>query len=222
VAPESTPEHPRADTAKCHKSSVAFTAAWSGIVCYLLQGLDEPFLEQWHQKLHQNTTPEDVTICEAYLAYLHSGNHDDYWRVLWDNGRITKEHLEGLNIPIKGEGALSCYNMRYIVHLSACGTMAASQRSTWSASISPSRVSVETCYNTFNMCYSDVPLSHGVLAFLRAWPAEQQLHLLGLTMFDSHSAYFCHCSCSVAAAPAPHDQRVQGLPVDAQDLPLRC
>eukprot|EP00882_Tetradesmus_deserticola_P000936 GHRQ01001016.1.p1 GENE.GHRQ01001016.1~~GHRQ01001016.1.p1 ORF type:complete len:749 (+),score=345.34 GHRQ01001016.1:55-2301(+) len=64
-------------------------------------GIDEPFLEQWHQKLHQNTTPEDVTICEAYLAYLHSGNHDDYWRVLWDNGRITKEHLEGLNIPIK-------------------------------------------------------------------------------------------------------------------------
>ncbi|KAF6251712.1 glutathione synthetase ATP-binding domain-like protein [Scenedesmus sp. NREL 46B-D3] len=71
-------------------------------------GLDEPFLEQWHQKLHQNTTPEDVTICEAYLAYLHSGNHDDYWRVLWDNGRITKEHLEGLNIPIKGAARQCC------------------------------------------------------------------------------------------------------------------
>jgi alpha-glucan,water dikinase len=37
------------------------------------QGHDEPFIEQWHQKLHQNTTPEDVTICEAYLAFLHSG-----------------------------------------------------------------------------------------------------------------------------------------------------
>uniref|UniRef100_A0A383WLS7 Uncharacterized protein n=1 Tax=Tetradesmus obliquus TaxID=3088 RepID=A0A383WLS7_TETOB len=64
-------------------------------------GIDEPFLEQWHQKLHQNTTPEDVSICEAYLAYLHSGNHDDYWRVLWDHGKITKERLEGMNIPIK-------------------------------------------------------------------------------------------------------------------------
>lgn len=64
-------------------------------------GHDEPFLEQWHQKLHQNTTPEDVTICEAYLAYLHSGNHDDYWRVLWDNGRITKERLETMHNPIK-------------------------------------------------------------------------------------------------------------------------
>jgi alpha-glucan,water dikinase len=64
-------------------------------------GHDEPFLEQWHQKLHQNTTPEDVTICEAYLAYLHSGNHDDYWRVLWDNGKITKERLETMHNPIK-------------------------------------------------------------------------------------------------------------------------
>ncbi|KAF8071284.1 R1 [Scenedesmus sp. PABB004] len=64
-------------------------------------GHDEPFLEQWHQKLHQNTTPEDVTICEAYLAFLHSGSHDDYWRVLWENGRITREHLEGMHIPLK-------------------------------------------------------------------------------------------------------------------------
>jgi hypothetical protein len=43
----------------------------SACVVLCLQGLDEPFLEQWHQKLHQNTTPEDVTICEAYLAFLH-------------------------------------------------------------------------------------------------------------------------------------------------------
>ncbi|KAI8469254.1 MAG: glutathione synthetase ATP-binding domain-like protein [Monoraphidium minutum] len=64
-------------------------------------GLDEPFLEQWHQKLHQNTTQEDVAICEAYLAFLHSGNHDDYWRVLWERGNITKEYLENMNIPIK-------------------------------------------------------------------------------------------------------------------------
>jgi alpha-glucan,water dikinase len=42
------------------------------------QGLDEPFLEQWHQKLHQATSPEDVIIAEAYLAYLHSANHDDW------------------------------------------------------------------------------------------------------------------------------------------------
>ncbi|GIM14936.1 hypothetical protein Vretimale_17803 [Volvox reticuliferus] len=64
-------------------------------------GHDEPFLEQWHQKLHTNTSPDDVTICEAYLAFLHSGNHDDYWRVLWDNGRLTREKLESWSKPIK-------------------------------------------------------------------------------------------------------------------------
>jgi hypothetical protein len=96
-----------------------------------------------------------VTICEAYLAYLHSGNHDDYWRVLWDNGRITKEHLEGLNIPIKGEGLLHCYDLCYIVIIcvtlllywccaSMGGTAVASQRSTWRDSSSPSRV--RDCY----------------------------------------------------------------------------
>lgn len=31
------------------------------------QGIEEHFLEQWHQKLHTNTTPEDVTICEVSL-----------------------------------------------------------------------------------------------------------------------------------------------------------
>ncbi|GLC52406.1 Phosphoglucan, water dikinase, chloroplastic [Pleodorina starrii] len=63
-------------------------------------GHDEPFLEQWHQKLHTNTSPDDVTICEAYLAFLHSGNHDDYWRVLWDNGRLTRDKMESWSKPI--------------------------------------------------------------------------------------------------------------------------
>ncbi|RMZ55539.1 hypothetical protein APUTEX25_000122 [Auxenochlorella protothecoides] len=31
------------------------------------------WMEQWHQKLHNNTTPDDVPICEAYLAFLESG-----------------------------------------------------------------------------------------------------------------------------------------------------
>lgn len=27
-------------------------------------------MEQWHQKLHNNTSPDDVAICRALLAYL--------------------------------------------------------------------------------------------------------------------------------------------------------
>ncbi len=29
-------------------------------------------MEQWHQKLHNNTSPDDVVICEALLAYLRA------------------------------------------------------------------------------------------------------------------------------------------------------
>ena len=36
-------------------------------------GLEEPFLEQWHQKLHTATTPEDVTICEARAGGVVEG-----------------------------------------------------------------------------------------------------------------------------------------------------
>jgi len=39
------------------------------------------FIEEWHQKLHNNSTPDDIIICEAYLAFLHSGgNLDEFWR----------------------------------------------------------------------------------------------------------------------------------------------
>ena len=45
------------------------------------------FYEQWHQKLHNNTTPEDIPICEALLAYLKSGGDmSKYWDHLKRNG----------------------------------------------------------------------------------------------------------------------------------------
>lgn len=51
------------------------------------------FYEEWHQKLHNNTTPDDIYICEALLAYLKSGgNTAKYWEVLHANG-IDKERL---------------------------------------------------------------------------------------------------------------------------------
>lgn len=73
------------------------------LVHLLPQGIEDHFLEQWHQKLHTNTTPEDITICEAYLAFLHSGSMDDFWRVAWDNGRITPESLATMDHPITGQ-----------------------------------------------------------------------------------------------------------------------
>ena len=61
------------------------------------------WMEEWHQKLHNNTTPDDIVICEAYLAFLKSDmDVSEYWRVLSENG-VTRERLESFERPIKVE-----------------------------------------------------------------------------------------------------------------------
>lgn len=56
-------------------------------------GIECPFIEQWHQKLHTNSAPDDITICEGYLAFLSSGNVDDLWRTIWERGHISRDDL---------------------------------------------------------------------------------------------------------------------------------
>lgn len=47
------------------------------------------WMEDWHQKLHNNTTPDDVAICEAFIAFLKSsGDNGAYWSVLSDAGKL--------------------------------------------------------------------------------------------------------------------------------------
>ena len=61
------------------------------------------FYEQWHQKLHNNTTPDDIPICEALLAYLKSGgNMVKYWEVLNNNG-IDGKRLQSYERKITEE-----------------------------------------------------------------------------------------------------------------------
>lgn len=67
-----------------------------------LQGIEDHFIEQWHQKLHTNTTPEDISICEAYIGCLCSGYPDDFWRLLWENNHITRDQLANMDRPITG------------------------------------------------------------------------------------------------------------------------
>lgn len=58
------------------------------------------WMEEFHQKLHNNTTPDDVGICEAYLAFLRSnGDMGSYWGTLSDHG-INRERLESFDRPI--------------------------------------------------------------------------------------------------------------------------
>ncbi len=59
------------------------------------------FLEEWHQKLHNNTTPDDIVICEAYLAFLHgSGDVGQFYDTL-SRGGIDRERLRGFERPIR-------------------------------------------------------------------------------------------------------------------------
>ena len=61
------------------------------------------FLEEWHQKLHNNTTPDDVVICEAYLEFLRShGSHDAFYQTLQAGG-VTRQRLESFERPIRSQ-----------------------------------------------------------------------------------------------------------------------
>jgi alpha-glucan,water dikinase len=59
------------------------------------------FIEEWHQKLHNNTTPDDVVICQAYLAFLRSnGQLDTFYRTL-EQGGVSRTRLHSFERPIK-------------------------------------------------------------------------------------------------------------------------
>lgn len=61
------------------------------------------FMEEWHQKLHNNTTPDDVPICEAYIAFLRAnGDRGKFWSVLKEAG-VTRQMLEGYDRAIRTE-----------------------------------------------------------------------------------------------------------------------
>jgi alpha-glucan,water dikinase len=59
------------------------------------------FLEEWHQKLHNNTTPDDVVLCEAYIGFLKgNGDLNRFYRILGSGG-VTKDRLESYERPIR-------------------------------------------------------------------------------------------------------------------------
>jgi alpha-glucan, water dikinase len=61
------------------------------------------FLEEWHQKLHNNTTPDDLVICEAYLAFLRShGSLDSFYQTL-EAGGVTRQRLQSFERPIRSQ-----------------------------------------------------------------------------------------------------------------------
>ena len=68
------------------------------------------FMEEWHQKLHNNTTPDDVVICEAYLEFLRTdGQAERFYEVLAAGG-VTRQRLESFERPIRSQP-------RFVPHL---------------------------------------------------------------------------------------------------------
>ena len=59
----------------------------------------DSFYEQWHQKLHNNTTPDDIVICQALVNFLRTNNMAEYHNTL-KYGGITKERLESFERKI--------------------------------------------------------------------------------------------------------------------------
>ena len=63
-------------------------------------GLKGGMVEQWHQKLHNNSSPDDVVICRALLAYVRSGRDEAaYWRAL-EAGGVTRQRLASFDRAI--------------------------------------------------------------------------------------------------------------------------
>ncbi|KAA8529608.1 hypothetical protein F0562_034292 [Nyssa sinensis] len=60
-------------------------------------------MEEWHQKLHNNTSPDDVVICQALIDYIKCDfDISVYWKTLNENG-ITKERLLSYDRAIHSE-----------------------------------------------------------------------------------------------------------------------
>ena len=63
-------------------------------------GIEDPFLEEWHQKLHSCSTPEDITICEAYIFFQETNSHDLFYKALWERRGISVDFLRNMPHPL--------------------------------------------------------------------------------------------------------------------------
>ncbi len=58
------------------------------------------FMEEWHQKLHNNATADDIVICEAYLEFLKSNGDPDLFHKTLEQGGVSSKRLESYERPI--------------------------------------------------------------------------------------------------------------------------
>ncbi|MGA1843378.1 MAG: phosphohistidine-like domain-containing protein [bacterium] len=63
-------------------------------------GIDDPFIEEWHQKLHSCCTPEDIGICEAYILFQETNSSDLFYKMLWERNGISVDYLRHMPRPL--------------------------------------------------------------------------------------------------------------------------
>ena len=61
------------------------------------------FMEEWHQKLHNNTTSDDVVLCEAYLEFLKTDGDLGLFYKRLEEGGVSRERLKSYERPIKSD-----------------------------------------------------------------------------------------------------------------------
>jgi len=64
-------------------------------------GIDDPFIEEWHQKLHSWCTPEDIAICEAYILFQETNSLDLFYKTLWERNGISIDYLKHMARPLR-------------------------------------------------------------------------------------------------------------------------
>lgn len=64
-------------------------------------------MEEWHQKLHNNTSPDDVVICEALIAFIQADlNIAAYWGTL--EVRVSGLYFSCRNLKLQGNSFKAC------------------------------------------------------------------------------------------------------------------
>jgi len=74
------------------------------------------FMEEWHQKLHNNATPDDIVICEAYLEFLRSNGDIDLFYKRLEEGGVTRDRMESYERPIRSQPAFIPHLKEALIH----------------------------------------------------------------------------------------------------------
>ncbi|MBF0506831.1 MAG: hypothetical protein HQL09_08340 [Nitrospirae bacterium] len=81
-----------------------------------IKELSGHFMEEWHQKLHNNATPDDIVICEAWLEFLRSNGNPDLFYKRLEEGGVPRKRLENYERPITSSPVFIAHLKDALIH----------------------------------------------------------------------------------------------------------